>query len=216
MKSIFRKVFTPVAALILVFSSHQAMAIEYPTFTIDAAASSVDVNHAACWPRCGATPQINPGLEDVSFKLTESGVGSRHQVRQFVTWSATGSSIGAYDVTANIVFSSPNITSASINGGALLLNMTGRFIAGLVHWDRNWTSIVFDQGSEIKVRLSGLTPFRRGTMFGSTLLVRAVNLAPMNTPSPVPLPASFPMMALLIAGGAYVARRRANGATQTA
>lgn len=186
----------------------QANAVEYPTFTIDTSASSVVINGSDCWPYCGATPEINPALADQSFSLAASGRDSRHRIRDFVTWSAIGSAIGVYDIAVNIAFSSPDDAIGTTGGGGALLNLTGRIVAGIIDWDREWTSVLFAQGSEIEVSLKDSFLLGDAGSIASALRIRAVNLVPMTTPSPVPLPASLPLLLALIAGGGYAARRR--------
>ncbi|MFQ1701360.1 hypothetical protein ACJ5NV_12280 [Loktanella agnita] len=195
-----------VAAIALTAS--QAAAVEYPTFTVDAAASSVSVTSASCLPRCGITPIINPALSDVSFSLDPSGAGSREQIRNFVIWSANGSSIGEYDVSLDIVFSAPDSVTGGTGGAATFVSFMGKVISGAVQWSKDWQTVSFAQGSEIKVRMDGLEWLDHNGTLGSALQIKAANLVPMTTPSPVPLPASLPIMAVVLMLGGMVARRR--------
>jgi len=189
--------------------SMQAEAAGYPTFTIDFTQSSVDVTPtSACSGDCGITATF----AEPSVSMQFDHVGDRHRLRDIIEWSfdnASSISSGLYDVAVNLVFTSPDVQSTTHTGTSHFATFYGIVSQGILSWDRRRADVMFDQGSELAVMFQTSYEFA----FGSTLntqdiLIQALTLAPMEAPSPAPVPPALPIMILAIGAMVYMGRRQ--------
>ncbi|RYH01245.1 hypothetical protein EU805_14725 [Salipiger sp. IMCC34102] len=202
---------------ILSSGSAQAQAATWPTFELDLAASSISVEAEGCVVSCtGFNGAFGQGAHD--FSWTPASARESHYVDDFFTWSTSDRGFGTelYTVSTELVFSSPDLQTASTaNGGGLVVQLWGDFSAGVLHWT-DAASVTFQQGSTLDVVFDGLAGMWNGSVETGVRFMG--NLIQAGTGggdgvSSVPLPGS--LVLLLSAFGAFFGGRRLMGAGAT-
>ena len=201
---------------ILTPQTADAQAAAWPTFELDVAASTLDVQAQGCAFSCtGFSGAFGQGAHD--FSWTPASATDSHYVDDFFTWSNSGSGYGveSYDVYTELVFSSPDVQTASGgSGGGLVLQLWGDISAGVLRWS-DTASVTFQQGSTLDIVFDGFSAAWRGTL--ETGVTFFGNLIQAGTGSggdvsSVPLPVSLTL--LLSAFGLFFGSRRLLGGSR--
>ncbi|MFV0244044.1 MAG: VPLPA-CTERM sorting domain-containing protein [Qingshengfaniella sp.] len=207
----------------VVSSASFAEAQAYPTFELDAAASSIDVRNTGCRMSCPVlTAEIGPGVD--SFSWTPTAADDSVTLDNAITWQVApgsgywGTGGTAYEVSANLVFSSPSPAQASSSGTAYVASVFGTIAGGILRWS-NASSTVFADGSALDVVFQDLDQhlFNTGNTVSSAVTFVGNLIAPSGSSGgstiATPLPASLWM---LVAGmgvvGSFASRKRRGAA----
>lgn len=194
----------------------RAEAQTWPTFQLDLAASSIDVQTRGCAFSCaGFTGSFGSGAEN--FSWTPAAADEQIVVEDFFNWETTGNrrfSNERYNVSTELVFSTPDVQSTSANGRGLVVRLWGDYSAGVLRWTEA-ASVTFDQGSSLDIAFEGISNLWRGSI--STAATFIGNLIQPTagsggSTSAVPLPGSLILLlsAFGLLGGSRVLRRRAD------
>lgn len=202
-----------VAAVAL--SGGAAQAVTYPTFEFDTVASSIVVSGAdlCVFGNCELTAAF--GSDAAGFSFSPTAEGQSVTLNDFIDWKIdlTGdgkwwtpppSGGGIYSVTANLVFSAPDVAGGSSSGGAGFLVLGGILSAGGLVWqDFGIGEIAFGQGSVLGFDLHEVAQGGFGTSTTSGITFTA------NTLAPIPLPATGLLLVGALGGLGLLRRRKA-------
>jgi hypothetical protein len=203
------------AAFVALSVTPEARAQAYPTFELDASASSIDVVRSGCIASCPTLDaQIGPGAD--SFSWTPSGPRDRVFADDIFTWTASSDprpGVTRFDVSAELVFDSPSPTSTGGTGAAFAISLFGDITGGILRWT-GVTSATFADGSRLDIVFEEMR--RVFTDGARTISTGALFIGNMIQPVdegggptvPVPLPASIWMLMAGMGAVAFAARRR--------
>lgn len=180
------------------------------TYDFDAAGSTIDLDGvdgcvgAFFTPaNCHLEADFTSDAEDWSWSTWT--VGSSDTINDFIDWTAvlsgwlpTGG--GIYDVTVNLLFSSPSASSGSASGGSFFVTVAGLLTSGGVTWDNGGQGTVkFEDGTTLAFDLE------EGFAFGhSSSATSGVTF----TLAAVPVPAAGFLLVGALGGLAALRRRR--------
>ena len=147
------KIIPIVVGLTALALSSAANAQAYPTFSLDADASSVMVTETGCYLSCpDFSGDVGADADSFSWTPTSADESTFVDVFEWSSDTARRFATGAqtFDVTAELVFDSPNPASTSAGGEGFAFTLFGSVSGGVLNW-ASAAPITFDDGSELEV-----------------------------------------------------------------
>ena len=182
----------------LAFSAPKAAnATSYPEFSIDFDASSINVSTATCSANCGVTAKFTKsGTKSHTFK----NEGEIWSLNNLIQWSIKAPVWSVYDITIELLFKSPDEVSSQTDGKGIFWTFSG-LLSGNKLWCDDWTkTVAFDQGSELSLWFEDGASIGLGSKLKTDVHLMAKTLVGNSSPSPVPLPAAFPILMAVLGG----------------
>lgn len=198
-----------ISALAIAGALPAAAATTYPTFALDTGASSITVNQSGCSVLSCATLTAGFAPGATGFSWTPTSASDSIYVSDFFNWSVSGIGIEKVSVAVTLAFSSPESASGGTTGSGLYATFAGIVSAGVLKWN-DVTTVGFGDGSTLTADYDKVVAFGFGNSKTSGATFSGNFVALPDDPSPVPLPASVPLLgAGLAALGLFGRRKRA-------
>ncbi|GGB17735.1 hypothetical protein GCM10011380_04080 [Sphingomonas metalli] len=182
------------AAVAAVASAPAAAATQ---FTVNSAASNIQVSNKTCLGNCNVTASL------ATFSPFSLNVGQSTEFN-FANFVFTGTGVGSANVSATLAFSDPFAT-ATTAGTVGYLTFFGALTGGALNWSTGTQTLTASNGASFSVRFNDLVGVTGGRAT-STVTVRLLAAA-------VPEPATWGMMLLgfgMVAGAARYRRAKTN------
>ena len=174
-----------------------ASAAPYPTFDLDESASSIDVTYSA---DClfGGCASLSGSFNDHTWTPTSSG--DSDVAAGLISWELSGTGLRSFDVTANIIFTTPPGATGG-TGGSGAISISGGIYGANLTWDAP-AAVAVDGGlltvEFVDWSVAGLSSPNFDT--GATFTYENISV--------VPLPAALPLLLAGVAGLGWFGRRK--------
>ena len=182
-----------------------AEAATYPTFVLDTGASSIDVTQGSgCQLFSCATLIGSFGSGATGFNWTPTSAYESVHVDNFFDWVVSGAGLESFTVAVTLVFSQPDATFSNGSGSGLFATFYGIVSAGFLQWS-SIDSVTFAQGSTLDIGFDDVYAYGFGNSVSSGATFTG---NPVVEVSPVPLPASVPLLGAGLLALGLIGRRR--------
>lgn len=185
-----------------------SQAATFPTFVFDAASSNITLTKEAdlCLG-CGLSAVFNNDAVNLA-PWAATGANDSLRVDNFIDWTV-GKGLGgeAYNVSVTLAFSSPDVSSGSSNGSAIVGTIGGIVSGGILTW-KDSGIINFAQGSQLTFALDPTIALGLGNSTTTGVTFTGSPITPLqDSPAPVPLPAGGLLLIGALGGLTFLRRK---------